>query len=69
MIKSKTITACGLAAATMLALTPDARATMAARMREVVAGTSWDLTASSMHALIEGDAKALLEAFKFPFRN
>lgn len=35
-----------------LALTDDARQDMARRMREVVAGTSWDLTASRMHELI-----------------
>jgi len=35
-----------------LALSDDARQAMATRMREVVAGTSWDLTASRMHALI-----------------
>jgi len=36
-----------------LALSEGERAAMATRMREVVAGTSWDRTASSMHALIE----------------
>lgn len=36
-----------------LALDGDARQAMAKRMREVVAGTSWDLTASRMHALID----------------
>jgi len=41
-----------------LALTPEARATMAARMREVVAGTSWDLTARSMHELIESAVRS-----------
>ena len=35
-----------------LALAPEARQAMAKRMREVVAGTSWDLTASRMHELI-----------------
>lgn len=35
-----------------LSLDGDARQAMAKRMREVVAGTSWDLTASRMHALI-----------------
>lgn len=37
----------------MLALSDDERQAMARRMREVVAGTSWDLTASRMHELIE----------------
>lgn len=36
-----------------LALTETERQAMAKRMREVVAGTSWDLTASRMHELIE----------------
>ena len=36
-----------------LALSDDARQAMAQRMREVVAGTSWDRTASRMHELIE----------------
>lgn len=36
-----------------LALSDDARQTMVQRMREVVAGTSWDRTASRMHELIE----------------
>ena len=36
-----------------LALSDQARDTMVKRMREVVAGTSWDRTASSMHALIQ----------------
>jgi len=40
-----------------LALDDDARQVMAKRMREGVAGTSWDLTASRMHALI-GSAEA-----------
>jgi glycosyltransferase involved in cell wall biosynthesis len=35
-----------------LALSPDEKAAMGKRMREVVAGTSWDLTASRMHELI-----------------
>lgn len=35
-----------------LALGDDERQAMVTRMREVVAGTSWDLTASRMHALI-----------------
>ena len=35
-----------------LALSDDARQAQAKRMREVVAGTSWDLTASRMHELI-----------------
>ncbi|MDY0964753.1 MULTISPECIES: glycosyltransferase [Massilia] len=35
-----------------LALGDDERQAQARRMREVVAGTSWDLTASRMHALI-----------------
>ncbi|WP_312488157.1 glycosyltransferase [Massilia timonae] len=35
-----------------LALSDDARQAMVQRMREVVAGTSWDLTASRMHELI-----------------
>jgi glycosyltransferase involved in cell wall biosynthesis len=35
-----------------LALNADEKAAMARRMREVVAGTSWDLTASRMHELI-----------------
>jgi glycosyltransferase involved in cell wall biosynthesis len=35
-----------------LALGDDERQAMAKRMREVVAGTSWDLTASRMHELI-----------------
>lgn len=35
-----------------LALGDDDRQAQASRMREVVAGTSWDLTASRMHALI-----------------
>ncbi len=35
-----------------LALDDDARQAQARRMREVVAGTSWDLTASRMHELI-----------------
>jgi glycosyltransferase involved in cell wall biosynthesis len=35
-----------------LALADDARQAQASRMREVVAGTSWDLTASRMHELI-----------------
>lgn len=37
----------------MLALSGDEREAMARRMREVVAGTSWDRTASRMHELIE----------------
>ena len=41
-----------------LALTPEARATMAARMRDVVAGTSWDLTARSMHELIDSAVRS-----------
>ncbi|MCA1857612.1 glycosyltransferase [Massilia oculi] len=36
-----------------LALDADERQAMAKRMREVVAGTSWDLTAARMHELIE----------------
>ncbi|QOY92605.1 glycosyltransferase family 1 protein [Massilia sp. UMI-21] len=36
-----------------LALTESERQAMAKRMREVVANTSWDLTASRMHELIE----------------
>ena len=36
-----------------LTLSDDARQAMQLRMREVVAGTSWDRTAASMHALIE----------------
>jgi len=36
-----------------LTLSDEARQAMQLRMREVVAGTSWDRTAASMHALIE----------------
>jgi hypothetical protein len=36
-----------------LALSQNERETMTKRMREVVANTSWDLTASRMHELIE----------------
>ena len=36
-----------------LALSDDERTAMAARMREVVAGTSWDRTANRMHELIQ----------------
>jgi len=36
-----------------LAMTEEQRQQMAKRMREVVAGTSWDLTATRMHELIE----------------
>ena len=35
-----------------LAMSQDEKQAMAKRMREVVAGTSWDLTASRMHELI-----------------
>jgi glycosyltransferase involved in cell wall biosynthesis len=38
----------------MLALNADERAKLAEQVRAVVAKTSWDITASSMHALIQG---------------
>jgi glycosyltransferase involved in cell wall biosynthesis len=38
----------------MLALSADERAKLAEQVRAVVAKTSWDITASSMHALIQG---------------
>jgi protoporphyrinogen oxidase/glycosyltransferase involved in cell wall biosynthesis len=40
----------------MLAASAEEKVAMAARMREIVAGTSWDKTASSMHELIRSTA-------------
>ncbi|MFL6673707.1 MAG: NAD(P)-binding protein [Massilia sp.] len=40
----------------MLAATGEQKAAMAERMRQIVAGTSWDKTAARMHELIRGTA-------------
>jgi glycosyltransferase involved in cell wall biosynthesis len=40
----------------MLAMTADQRAALVERMRAIVAGTSWDLTAGKMHHLIQTTA-------------